>query len=1197
MERRSESAPQPVSTLEIKSSSSVSPVGKGGPGIKNTNDGYSPTATTVAETPSPSNGSNTGSMALPSPFSPNIQVTKLDVSPEQLHEQPRETCKSTNPFDDSDDEEEVYIISEQEANSPSPAKPFDEAVDDSNGNFEDVWASAEIDEDRMYLFSKMMMTELPEQSKELPSKEQSKKIPLPFVCPDGPTSSSINKHSNSMDILASMQEKSELRSLAESPYSLNTPCTLEDNDRAIDSMTESPNLIVLTPTTPDEMNTTGAYSMKPHTLFHWGALEEANKENIPPHFSRKYRDDDSAKTPEDEPGKLVPTSHIPKKKVKESLSPKSDDDMPWDCVDEYAAYYEGEIRQLKKMELQQLRDLEEGMDNPSRRSVLQDVFKKEPKTFKTSKQVEAQERMKSMRKLSSIHPPEIIEFEIKKNRSNDSSKDVFEDEPLASLSLAAGDTGYEGLDRALVDPPRFPIRCSPQKSVKKDLFSARRASRRWVLKACLCVSLGILIASAVIVALYTSGNLSTNDTVPVNWEGETGGQLFPVDDEETAAPQYTPESNLFEGDEIIACTNAEVITKMDQPHFGSTWKSFWDSRINTCGDQTSTGYSIWYTYTPEVSSLVEASTCNNADFDTQITVLSGNCGELNCISFNDEACGSQSKVIWYAEADTTYYLMISGYREASGTFGLTLTQTVHNDDCFDAIGPIVPGSVVAGTTAGAQNLALPPKCGDVDMTAPGVWYEVANVTGFYRAEVLKGYTDFSGQVSVYRSMDDLDLGCGALLCTAFSTNGNVTWLAEGKETYYVFVNGFNGTMGDFDLFFGLNTPSTCKQAKRLDANTIGYLASTEAANPQNVESCGYTGYHTAPGLWFSVEGTGAVLEVSTCGSLQTLDTQISVFGEGCDSLRCIGGTGQDYPCGDNGSVSWKTQEGEVYHIFVSGRSSRVGDFVLDIKEKQQENGYSCPTSLALELGSGSYQSSTINSPSSAVNLCGLSGAVRGAWHELLGTGTTVKISVCNDDTDFDARVSLYHGSCNDLTCMAHTQSRCGENDEILVTTHAGQLYYIFVHGPDSFSIGNYRLDIDESIINDSCHAASPIELSPGRYFGSTRSARLSVSAECGASNTDSVALWYRMLGTGGTATISTCSEITDFTSDVTVFSGSCGSLSCVRDTGTKCGNQTSLSFQTIEDEVYYVRVGGNTTLDRGNFIMDVTDMTPFFGSG
>ena len=855
------------------------------------------------------------------------------------------------------------------------------------------------------------------------------------------------------------------------------------------------------------------------------------------------------------------------------------------------------------MEEKQRRDIEEGIDNDnkSRKSFMQKVFQSKSKK---AEYLEGSKKndLKSLKKLSSIHPPEVIEFETKRKSKRGGNKELFEDEPLASVALGNGDieTSYEGLDRSLVDPPKFPIGAgSPMKSrnLGASFVDQKKKKRKHCIRQSFyCTMLACVVTGAILVGLYFTGHVTFENVSKSNWKDGPAGQLSPSD-QETDLPQYDPNSNLFEGDEIVACTNAEAMTAMNRPYFGSTWKSFWDSRINTCGDQMSTGYSIWYTYTSESSKLVEASTCENADFDTQITVLSGSCGELECVSFNDQACGDQSLITWYAEANVTYYLMVSGYREASGTFGLTMKEAYNNDDCFEPAGPLELGSVVAGTTAGAQAVEVPPKCGDVDMTTPGVWYEIANVTGFVRAEVLRGYTDFSGQVAVYRSMDDLDMGCGALLCDKGSSTGNVTWLAEAKETYYLYVNGFNGTAGDFDLFFGENVPSTCRKATQLDPNTIGYMASTINSNPQNVESCGYTGYHTAPGLWFSVEGTGEILEVSTCGSMKDLDTQISVFGNGCYSLQCIGGTGQDYPCGDNGSVKWKTEMGEIYHIFVSGRSSRVGDFVLDIKEVSRINGYSCPAALSLDMGATTFASSTLDAPSQPVELCDGSSAVRGVWHELIGTGKAMRISACNDETDFDVRLSLYTGSCDGLSCVANTRSKCGERDEILVTTHAGHKYYVFVHGPDSFSIGNYRLDVDEAVINDSCDTAADFTLSPARYFGSTLSASVSSSTECADSATNSIALWYKIVGTGETATFSTCSEMTDFSTDIAVFSGSCSMLWCVENSSKDCGNKSSVAFQTIENEVYYVRVGGNTTDDSGNFVLDVTNMSPFFGSG
>jgi len=453
-------------------------------------------------------------------------------------------------------------------------------------------------------------------------------------------------------------------------------------------------------------------------------------------------------------------------------------------------------------------------------------------------------------------------------------------------------------------------------------------------------------------------------------------------------------------------------------------------------------------------------------------------------------------------------------------------------------------------------------------------------------------------------MDEIDLGCKALICEKGSSTGSVMWLAEAKDTYYVYVNGKNGIAGDFDLFLGQNKASSCNFGTRVDPNSVGYLSSTKASNPQNVESCGYTGYHTAPGVWFSTEGTGGILEVSTCGSLLDLDTQISVFANDCDSLECIGGTGQDYPCGDNGSVSWKTEIEEIYHIYVSGRSSRVGDFVLTIKDVPVLDGYACDGSIPLDQGSTSMKSNTTNAPSELVGLCYGTSAVRGVWHSFVGTGNTMKISVCNEETDFDAQISMFTGSCDGLSCIAHTGSRCGENNEILITTHVGVTYYIFVHGPDSFSIGNYLLTIDETEINDSCGTASILDLtSSAQYFGSTLSASNSTAIGCSGSEeliSESAALWYTFSGTGEIITFSTCSYLTDFSTDVRIYNGSCSEFGCVSNVEniyaiTNCRQQSAISFQSVSDEVYYARIGGNSTNDTGNFIMEVNPNSKFFG--
>jgi hypothetical protein len=55
---------------------------------------------------------------------------------------------------------------------------------------------------------------------------------------------------------------------------------------------------------------------------------------------------------------------------------------------------------------------------------------------------------------------------------------------------------------------------------------------------------------------------------------------------------------------------------------------------------------VWYTIVGRGLNI-EASTCSGAAFDTQISVYTGGCGNnLQCVTGNDNSCGTQSSVLW-----------------------------------------------------------------------------------------------------------------------------------------------------------------------------------------------------------------------------------------------------------------------------------------------------------------------------------------------------------------------------------------------------------------------------------------------------------------------------------------------------------------------------------------------------------------------
>jgi len=96
---------------------------------------------------------------------------------------------------------------------------------------------------------------------------------------------------------------------------------------------------------------------------------------------------------------------------------------------------------------------------------------------------------------------------------------------------------------------------------------------------------------------------------------------------------------------------------------------------------------------------------------------------------------------------------------------------------------------------------------------------------------------------------------------------------------------------------------------------------------------------TAPGVWYTVTGTGNTMTATTCNAVTQYDTRISVFcGEDCDNLVCVGhnddgGVGCELPSGApfESRVIWCSTLGQTYWVLVHGFvAGSFGVFQLDI---------------------------------------------------------------------------------------------------------------------------------------------------------------------------------------------------------------------------------------------------------------------------
>ena len=234
----------------------------------------------------------------------------------------------------------------------------------------------------------------------------------------------------------------------------------------------------------------------------------------------------------------------------------------------------------------------------------------------------------------------------------------------------------------------------------------------------------------------------------------------------------------------------------------------------------------------------------------------------------------------------------------------------------------------------------------------------------------------------------------------------------------------------------------------------------------------------------------------------------------------------------------------------------------------------------------------------ALPACGIVFPGQTVWYSIVGTGGDITASTCSSDTNFDSQIGIFSGSCGVLTCVAGNNNDLGcQNPRLSTVTWAstaGTTYYIVVAGVLGAS-GDYELSIECEVVapdNDLCSDAEPIDCGD-TVIGSTETASNEPGIGfCGTTLSTAPGVWYSFVGTGGVVEVTTCGAATDYDTKLGVFSGSCGSLSCVgRDADDfGCGFsflRSRVSFSSTAGVTYYIYVTGFGS-NSGTFELSVT---------
>ena len=141
---------------------------------------------------------------------------------------------------------------------------------------------------------------------------------------------------------------------------------------------------------------------------------------------------------------------------------------------------------------------------------------------------------------------------------------------------------------------------------------------------------------------------------------------------------------------------------------------------------------------------------------------------------------------------------------------------------------------------------------------------------------------------------------------------------RGSCTWRTIVGAILLTMGPVvasvtaaSLLGGPPKNDLCENAISVSVPGSVFGFTTDATIDDTFPFCGTS--ITAPGIWYTVIGTGNTITATTCSELTDYDTKISVYCNFCDAPTCVDGNDDDCdPFGLLSTVQWCSQAGAVY---------------------------------------------------------------------------------------------------------------------------------------------------------------------------------------------------------------------------------------------------------------------------------------------
>ena len=238
--------------------------------------------------------------------------------------------------------------------------------------------------------------------------------------------------------------------------------------------------------------------------------------------------------------------------------------------------------------------------------------------------------------------------------------------------------------------------------------------------------------------------------------------------------------------------------------FGDTLSATSDVGVAPDCDTTTGAPGVWYKFedTSGLASEILLYTCSdNTDYDTKLSVYTGECGDFTCVVGNDDNCPNfQSSVEFISDGNTTFYILVHGWNTSVGSFELTMECTLippPNNDIVDAIDLLTVGcpftDEAVAMPAATEEAGTPSGC-DISGAA-GVWYEFTpEINGFITGTIASpaGISSVTFYTAPDQSSNESDLVHVDYYQNQCLPGSSATIPVVGGQTYYCFVVNTGG---------------------------------------------------------------------------------------------------------------------------------------------------------------------------------------------------------------------------------------------------------------------------------------------------------------------------------------------------------------------------------------------------------------------